>query len=344
VEDTVAVPYERTVVSERKHAVRTGSSTASITTLSRFDLERRGARTIPEALAQALGVQLIPLTPKEPALGLRAFNQAMSNRVLVMVDGEPITWEAWGTPIWSALPISLHDVESIEVVRGPVSALHGANALTGAINIRTTRESRVHSGLVLTAGSDGLLEESARLALRTGDTSWVVSGGSSGQSHRARLSAATPRGQTQIRSTLDFVGGETAFVPWGSMGRHQMPFNQGSLRFAIQTGDLILTSSARHIRASGPYPEDEAGRPLDTTLSSNDLRLGAEWGHTATWIPWKPAWTWVPEATPTTPSGATWAMRGSTRSGSTDGPSSPLAMPVGSSWQPSGQTPFPTWT
>jgi len=58
---------------------------------------------------------------------------------LVMIDGRPVYNYINGGTFWEALPISLVDVERIEVVRGPATALYGPNAATGAINIITKK-------------------------------------------------------------------------------------------------------------------------------------------------------------------------------------------------------------
>ena len=55
----------------------------------------------------------------------------------MLVDGRSAYLDFFGLVLWDLLPTNFDDVEQIEVVRGPASAVWGANAMTGAVNIIT---------------------------------------------------------------------------------------------------------------------------------------------------------------------------------------------------------------
>jgi iron complex outermembrane receptor protein len=57
----------------------------------------------------------------------------------VLVDGRSVYDPVFGGMIWESIPLSIADVERIEVVRGPNAASYGANAFLGAINIITRK-------------------------------------------------------------------------------------------------------------------------------------------------------------------------------------------------------------
>lgn len=61
----------------------------------------------------------------------------MSNRMQVLIDGRSVYSNLYGGVNWSDLPITLQDIEKIEVIRGPASASYGANSFSGVINIIT---------------------------------------------------------------------------------------------------------------------------------------------------------------------------------------------------------------
>jgi iron complex outermembrane receptor protein len=131
--------YERTVVS----ASRTGRSVvmapASVSVLTDEDIRSSGARTIPDLLRRVAGVDVVAMSATDQNVSIRGFNQRISNRVLVLVDGRSVYQDYLGATFWSSLTFNLDDVERIEVIRGPGAALYGANAVVGIINIITRK-------------------------------------------------------------------------------------------------------------------------------------------------------------------------------------------------------------
>ncbi len=67
----------------------------------------------------------------------RGFNADLSQRLLVLMDGRDLAIPFLAAQEWSALSLPLEDIARLEVVRGPGSALYGANAYNGVINILT---------------------------------------------------------------------------------------------------------------------------------------------------------------------------------------------------------------
>ena len=66
----------------------------------------------------------------------------LSNSQLALLDGRSIYLDFFGLILWDFVPSNPQDIKQIEVVRGPASAVWGANALTGVVNIitKTPRE------------------------------------------------------------------------------------------------------------------------------------------------------------------------------------------------------------
>ena len=71
-------------------------------------------------------------------ISLRGLGASPNTQVLVLIDGRPDLMGLFGHPLGDAY--FLHDVEKIEIVRGPASLLYGSNAMGGAINIVTKHQ------------------------------------------------------------------------------------------------------------------------------------------------------------------------------------------------------------
>ncbi|UJR84330.1 TonB-dependent receptor domain-containing protein [Sandaracinus amylolyticus] len=129
--------YEESVVSAARFAQSPLDAPASTTIISRQDIRLSGLLSLPELLRRAAGVDIMTTTPVDSNIGIRGFNQRLSNRVLVLVDGRSTYIDTLGATQWMTLPIGPSDIERIEIIRGPASALYGANSFSGIVNILT---------------------------------------------------------------------------------------------------------------------------------------------------------------------------------------------------------------
>ena len=99
------------------------------------------------------------MSAAQPDLSIRGFNRELSNKVLILVDGRSVYWDFIGTTFWSTLPVAMSEIERVEVIRGPGSAVYGANAMTGVVNIITKAPgSEPGTRLQLTGGYPDLSE------------------------------------------------------------------------------------------------------------------------------------------------------------------------------------------
>lgn len=112
-------------------------SPSTISVLTRKDLKYYGVTSFSDILRNVPGVDIMSISATDRNVGMRGLNQLGSGKILSLVDGIPIYLDFYGLTSWEALPISLEEIERIEIVRGPGSALYGANALDGVINIIT---------------------------------------------------------------------------------------------------------------------------------------------------------------------------------------------------------------
>ena len=139
------------VTSASRKTERLHDVAAAVFVISRDDIERSGATSIPDLLSMAPGVSVARLASNRWAVSVRGFNERFSNKLLVLMDGRSIYSPLFSGVMWENEDTPLEDIERIEVIRGPGAAMWGANAVNGVINI-ITRRARDTQGDLLVAG------------------------------------------------------------------------------------------------------------------------------------------------------------------------------------------------
>jgi len=159
-EELYELLLNKDVTSASKSEESLFDSPLSTTVLSHDQIIASGATSIEEALRLVPGVIVREKTNGNFDVHIRGNdNLPAKNMVLysenantlVMINGRPVFNYSHGGTLWETLPVGFEDIDRIEVVRGPASALYGPNALSGVINIITqtiTDESPILSGNV----------------------------------------------------------------------------------------------------------------------------------------------------------------------------------------------------
>ena len=155
---------ETVVVTGTRTPERMQRSTVKTDVITREEADRRGATNVADALASQPGLVVNPgsygFLGGVSALQIQGFDR---DRVLVLEDGERVVGDIGGAIDLSAIPTG--DIDRIEVVSGPTSALYGSAAIGGVVNIitapprdegptgRMRMEGRSLNGLVLQANA-----------------------------------------------------------------------------------------------------------------------------------------------------------------------------------------------
>jgi outer membrane receptor protein involved in Fe transport len=105
----------------------------------------------PLALREVPGVDIAQSGMNDFNVNARGFNSSLTRRVLVLQDGRDLAIAFLGSQEWNALAVPTDEYSKMELVRGPGSALYGANAFFGVLNI-TTPSAREVSGTKITVG------------------------------------------------------------------------------------------------------------------------------------------------------------------------------------------------
>ncbi len=167
------------VASAQEKNIFNTPSTVSV--IDAETIRRFNFTSVAEALNTVSGFSVIRTYLKRDipiSRGILQDNYA--NKVLVMINNIP----AWNgnTGEGNLDRINIHDVERIEVLKGPASVLYGTNAYSGAVNIVLKKSAESKGSSVMRFGDNGFLEGGANFAFSNQDLSFFISANSSTQS------------------------------------------------------------------------------------------------------------------------------------------------------------------
>ena len=108
----------------------------------------------PLALQAVPGADVVQSGVNDFNVNARGFNSSLNRRVLVLQDGRDLAIAFLGSQEWNGMSQPLEDVGRLEMVRGPGSALYGANAFSGVVNITTPTAREVAGTKVTLAGGE----------------------------------------------------------------------------------------------------------------------------------------------------------------------------------------------
>jgi len=162
------------VLSASKKAEALAETTSAVYVISAEDIRRSGFTALPELLRLVPGMEVSRVTSNTWALSARGFDGQFANKLLVLMDGRSLYTPTFAGVFWDDHDIPLHDIERIEVIRGPGGTIWGANAVNGVINIITKRAQDTqgsHASAI--AGSEDRLITSFRHGREIGDDAFV---------------------------------------------------------------------------------------------------------------------------------------------------------------------------
>lgn len=243
--DSTSLP--RVIITASRVETPLAGSVLASTVLSGDTLRRAGIRDVAEALRMVPGVA-IARTGGPGAQTSLFVRGGESDYVRVLVDGVAVN-DAGGAIDLSWL--SLHDVDRIEVVRGPSSVLYGTDAVTGVVQI-FTRHGRGAPRFEAAA-------EAGRYGTVRGELSVIGGGATAG----VAVTGARERSDGLLPFNNDYAG------------------EVFSLRSYLRVGDSRVQFAARHGDETYHYPTDGAGNVVDHNAWRADRRttLAADAAH-----------------------------------------------------------------
>ncbi|WP_417317223.1 TonB-dependent receptor plug domain-containing protein [Emcibacter sp.] len=116
---------------------RQSEAPASMIIVTGEELRRSGARTIPDILQNYAGMDVNRYSTSQREVTVRGANLPLSPRLLVLVNGRQTYLDHYGYTDWNLVGVEIGEIQQVEVVKGPNSALFGFNAVAGVVNIIT---------------------------------------------------------------------------------------------------------------------------------------------------------------------------------------------------------------
>ncbi|MCK4662588.1 MAG: TonB-dependent receptor [Bacteroidales bacterium] len=126
------------VVSASKKEQKISEAPAIITVITAMQIRERGYESLAEALRSVPGLSVWD-DNLISSINIRGFNsiRGWSRTIKIMINGQPVSFRTGSVNFIDEELIPIRAVQRIEIIRGPGSALYGANAYLGVINIIT---------------------------------------------------------------------------------------------------------------------------------------------------------------------------------------------------------------
>jgi iron complex outermembrane receptor protein len=188
----------------------------TVTVIDREMIDASGFTEIPDLMRLVPGFIVDYDSGHLPVTGYHLLHDRYVRHQQVLIDGRSVYTPILGGVPWVDLPITIDDIERIEVIRGPNAASYGSNSFLGVINI-ITRDAALDKGthLRVNTGDNGLNEGFFRYGNRVGKMDYRLSlayrqdWGFEGRHDDKRVRIATFRGDYQVNNSdsLNFQAG-----------------------------------------------------------------------------------------------------------------------------------------
>ena len=142
---------EAVVVTASKVEQQLVNAPATVSVINAATLASKPASDYAGLFRSVAGVNVSQTSARDLNITSRGSTNTLSTSQLALIDGRSVYLDFFGFVGWDFLPLNFNEVKQIEVVRGPASAVWGANAMSGVVNI-ITKSPREMKGTTVTMG------------------------------------------------------------------------------------------------------------------------------------------------------------------------------------------------
>jgi iron complex outermembrane receptor protein len=241
------VTYKETlVVSASKTEQQLVDAPATMSVIGPRALSVAPSTNYADLLRNVPGVNVTQISARDVNITSRSATSSLATSQLAVVDGRSIYQDFFGFTMWDFMPNDPDEIKRIEVIRGPASAIWGANALTGVVNV-ITKSPRENPGTTVTLGGGVLNKEVADNGASSGSLFYVRGTHSQVIDDRwaYKISAGTYTSDAFARPVGNVPDTGTAYPPYSNQGTTQPKFDA---RF-----DYDFPDNERKLQFSGGY-------------------------------------------------------------------------------------------
>jgi outer membrane receptor protein involved in Fe transport len=260
---------EQVVVTASKTEQALVNAPATVSLITTQTLQNSGSTSYADLFRSVPGLNVTQTSARDINLTSRGATSTLSTSQLALVDGRSIYLDFFGFIAWDFLPVNPAEIKQIEVIRGPASAIWGANALNGVVNVITKTPRELQGGSV-TIGAGGFGRKTASTNEGNGSLFYVngsyaeavndrwaykFSAGVYTQQPLARPTGAIPNGtgtqypafanqgttqpKVDARADYDFPDGERKLVFQGGFSGTEGILHSGIGPFDINRGTIL---------------------------------------------------------------------------------------------------------
>jgi len=238
--------YEETVVvSASKTEEKLVNAPATMTVIGAPLIERAASQNFAELLRAVPGLNVTQVSARDINVTSRAATGTLATGQLALLDGRSLYQDFFGFVMWDFLPVNLNEIKQVEVIRGPASAVWGANAVYGVVNVitKSPREMQGTSAVLGIGTFERTNEDAGSLWYISGTHAQAVndrwafklSAGGYSQDPLSRPTGVIPG------SPGSATGGGTKYPPYTNTGTTQPKFD-GRVDYDFEDGRRLQFS------------------------------------------------------------------------------------------------------
>lgn len=238
--ETTSTEIESITITASRTPLPLEQTGSSVTIISKEELRRRNAISLADILRDVPGFAVNRSGPQGSITQIR-IRGSEANHVLVMIDGIEVNDPAQGSE-FNFAHLQASDIERVEIVRGPQSALWGSDAVAGVVNVITQQEQ---------------IEPSADLAIEAGSFG----------TQRAQLNLGGGFDRFQIGFSGDYLNSDGTNI--SSSGGEEDAYSNSTLSLNVlyeATDDIAIGLNLRDTDAENDFDGTDffsSGLPID---------------------------------------------------------------------------------